>query len=325
MAAVEKLEGGRNSRVFRVDLGPARSVVVKAYARLDRLRIEFSTLEFLWSHGVRIIPEPLSANPDMGCAVYQFIAGERIHPSEVSNGDIDAAVSFLGALRDLGQSPDAQALPLASEACWTLGEIFHSIEQRLDRFAGLLGKGEPWRQLRCFFAEDFLPELAAVRQWSEECGGALWNNPISVDRKTLSPSDFGFHNAIRQPDGALVFLDFEHFGWDDPAKMAADFLLHPHESMAFGYNLKQRFLAQLLTRLDSSRSWLEERIRLVMPLYSLKWSVILLNEFVPTHLARRRFAGNGNHGEELLLAQLQKARAMLRCSQEARTRACQDN
>ena len=326
VARVEELGGGRNSRVYRVDLGATESVAVKVYARPDRLGVEFSALEFLWSHGVRTIPKPLAADPELGCAAYQFIVGERVLPAGVSDGDIDAAVSFLGALRDLGQCPDSQTLPPASEACLTLEGIFGSIEQRLDRFAGLPSKGEPWHSLHRFLSEDFLPELETVRRWSEERDRSLWDNPLPADRKTLSPSDFGFHNALRQPDGTLFFLDFEHFGWDDPAKMASDFLLHPHESMAIGYNLKQRFLAQLLARFDSSSSWLEERIRLVMPLYALKWSVILLNEFIPAHLARRRFAGNSSlGGEELLLPQLQKARAMLRCSQEARTRIHQYN
>lgn len=321
VAAVEELGGGRNSRVYRVDLGAAGLVAIKFYARLDRLRVEFSALEFLWEHGVRIIPKPLTADPELGCAAYQFIAGERVRPEEVADGDIDAAVSFIGALHDLGQSPDSRALPPASETCLTLGEIFDSIEQRLDRFAGLPGKGEPWRQLRCFLSEDFLPELEAARQWSEDQGRTLWDMPLAAEQKTLSQSDFGFHNVLRQQDGSLVFLDFEHFGWDDPAKMAADFLLHPHEAMAIRKDLKQRFLAQLLTRFDGSGSWLEERIRIVLPLYGLKWSVILLNEFVPANLARRRFAGNSSlEGEELLLCQLRKARAMLLCSREARTR-----
>src|SRR5690606_1492036 len=44
--------------------------------------------------------------------------------------------------------------------------------------------------------------------------------------RLLSPSDFGFHNMLRRDDGSLAFIDFEYFGWDDPAKLAADFLLH---------------------------------------------------------------------------------------------------
>jgi hypothetical protein len=42
----------------------------------------------------------------------------------------------------------------------------------------------------------------------------------------ISPSDFGFHNAIRTASG-VRFIDFEFAGWDDPAKTLADFALQP--------------------------------------------------------------------------------------------------
>ena len=53
--------------------------------------------------------------------------------------------------------------------------------------------------------------------------------------RVLSPSDFGFHNALRRPDGTIVFVDFEYFGWDDPAKMMADAMLHPGNPAFTGY------------------------------------------------------------------------------------------
>ena len=43
----------------------------------------------------------------------------------------------------------------------------------------------------------------------------------------LSPSDFGFHNALRGNNGKIIFLDFEYFGWDDPVKLCCDTILHP--------------------------------------------------------------------------------------------------
>ena len=46
-------------------------------------------------------------------------------------------------------------------------------------------------------------------------------------RRSLSPSDFGFHNALLEADGRLTFVDFEYFGWDDPVKIVADVMLHP--------------------------------------------------------------------------------------------------
>jgi len=320
VATAEELGGGRNSRVFRVEVADGYPVAVKVYARPERLRTEYRALGFLWEKGIRAVPRPLAADPDSGCAAYQFIPGEKILTGEVSGEDIDAAVAFLVSLRQLAQCPDSRALPAASEACPALGEIAGNIEQRLGRFSGLPDQEGAQRPLRRFLAEEFAPALALACRTVAPRAGNQWTAPLAEPLKTLSPSDFGFHNALRQTDGTLVFLDFEHFGWDDPAKMAADFLLHPHESMAIDPNLRQRFLDHLLSRFDPGKGWLEERVRLALPLYGLKWCIILLNEFLPDALARRRFAGAWAPAEEnLQLAQLEKARAMLQLSQQALT------
>ena len=57
--------------------------------------------------------------------------------------------------------------------------------------------------------------------------GAGLRNELGPRARCLSPSDFGFHNAIRRASGELCFIDFEYAGQDDPAKMACDFLCQP--------------------------------------------------------------------------------------------------
>src|SRR5439155_21002106 len=92
------------------------------------------------------------------------------------------------------------------------------------------GDTAPFQELKDFVEGEFAPLLERVIPWSEarlQSGGMSFEKEIAADQRTLSPSDFGFHNALRQADGRIIFLDFEYFGWDDPAKMIADFLLHP--------------------------------------------------------------------------------------------------
>src|SRR5262249_37849068 len=108
--------------------------------------------------------------------------------------------------------------------------------------------------------------------------GIAFDRALSLEDRTLSPSDFGFHNAIRRPGGGLVFLDFEYFGWDDPAKTIADFLLHP--AMTLSAALKYRFAAGMIALFDNTAS-LRARARIVYPLFALKWVTILLNDFLP--------------------------------------------
>src|SRR5258707_15893745 len=57
--------------------------------------------------------------------------------------------------------------------------------------------------------------------------GLAFDAELPQEWRSLVPSDFGFHNSLRRPDGSLAFLDFEYFGWDDPVKLTADILLHP--------------------------------------------------------------------------------------------------
>jgi thiamine kinase-like enzyme len=122
----------------------------------------------------------------------------------------------------------------------------------------------------------------------------------------LSPSDFGFHNSLRRGDGRLVFLDFEYFGWDDPAKTVSDFLLHP--AMELSPALRERFLTGALKAFGDPG--LGARVRAVYPLFGLKWCAILLNEFTLEHMERRCFA-DGAPGAWSGPEQLEKARRML--------------
>jgi thiamine kinase-like enzyme len=132
---------------------------------------------------------------------------------------------------------------------------------------------------------------------------------LAQAKRTLSPSDFGFHNSIKRPGGQVVFLDFEYFGWDDPAKMISDFLLHP--AMELNESLKRRFVAGILSGFEGYRD-LQERLSVAYPLFGLKWCLIILNEFVPQKLLRRGFAGDGHlDGSQLQAQQLAKAQAML--------------
>ena len=130
-----------------------------------------------------------------------------------------------------------------------------------------------------------------------------------MSRRTLSPSDFGFHNALRQPGGGIIFLDFEYFGWDDPAKMISDFLLHP--AMDFSPSAKKKFASALFGYFPEWPGLLG-RVESVYPLFGLKWCAIMLNEFLPDQLRRRQFAATAPTDVPSLQAeQLGKARAML--------------
>jgi Phosphotransferase enzyme family len=314
--SAEPIGAGGNSRVFRVELDEdsrplPRRVVVKFYRHdagdsRDRLGTEFGSLRFLWQNSVRSIPSPLAIARDRQCAIYEYIEGDVATSGVLGPADVDAAIDFLRVLKQLRGAAGSDALPSASEACFSLADIVANVERRLERLRRGPGgddRDEDVARMRRWVEDVLAPLAADVSGWCRDAAGRAglaFDEPIGVDARTLSPSDFGFHNAIRRPDGALAFVDFEYFGWDDPAKTIVDFLLHP--GMRLDDRLKQRFAARAQAAFAGVPA-LAARTRIVYPLFGLKWVLILLNDFL-----RERFVRAAG---ERRATQLGKAQALL--------------
>lgn len=274
--ACVELAGGRNSRVYRMETG-GKAVAVKLYFRhpldsRDRLKTEFDSLSWLWSRGVREIPQPLASDPAANLAVYEFLEGSPIPQGAAGSADLDAALSFLTKLKDLGPAAHGRFAP-ASEAFFSAPAIAASVRARAERLDG--AEADAAR----FVKDEVLPFLA-------ERAAGLGEAELPPAERVLSPSDFGFHNALRRSDGSLRFYDFEYFGWDDPAKTLSDFLLHP--AMSLGLDERRRFAQGFLARFGTPE--LRRRFPNLYPLFAAKWCLIMLNEYAPGHRERREFA-----------------------------------
>ena len=310
--SAEPIGAGTNSRVFRVELddgsrGCPWHVVVKFYRRdagdrRDRLTTEYESLRFLWQNDVRSIPRPIAIAHDRQCAIYEYVDGDVAGWAAPDATDVDRSIEFLCLLKALRGAAGSEALPAASEACFSVDAIVANVDRRLERLRQA-PEGDHAARMRRWIDDTVTPfEIEAVK-WARDAAAAAgigFDKPLATESRTLSPSDFGLHNAIRRPGGGLAFVDFEYFGWDDPAKTIVDFLLHP--GMQLPDALKRRFAAKAQA-LFADIPLLPERTRIVYPLFGLKWAVILLNDF----LAERFVHASG----ERRALQLTKAQALV--------------
>lgn len=309
--------GGRNSQVYKVICNDDVQYVLKVYFKhesdkRDRLGTEYTSMRFLWDHGVRNIPKAIIAAPEYGCAIYAYVDGQKIQNGDITDQDIDQAVTFLNILKNLTECTAGWSFNAASEACFSFRAIWENIHSRLNALISCYEGDLYDSPLRDFIEQEFNPAKETI---DVQCRLKLKDANLSFDMEldatelTLSPSDFGFHNALRVVNGDLVFLDFEYFGWDDPAKMVVDMLLHP--GMKLSMLQKQRFFRGILEHFHKCPN-LPERIEIVYPLFGLKWCLILLNEFLPERLLLRNFAGMNTRDHQALQAiQLNKARSLL--------------
>lgn len=304
---------GANARVYRADLIDGSCVAVKHYPQdvadtRDRLGVEFGALTFLVDRGIACVPRPVAASPADHVAVYEFVPGEPALATGPDESDVAEAVAFAGRLRQLGSHPTAAALPRASEACFSVPELQRNLEWRLTRLDAVTPRSEADRALRRFLDGELRPAMSErLRQASQrlQSAGIAVDTPLPDGRRTLSPSDFGFHNAIRR-GGALTFIDFEYFGWDEPAKLICDFVLHP--GMALGRSLKHALVTGMYRAFDDDRD-LPDRVAAYHPLYAIKWCFIMLNAFLPGRADRGVPVGHDEHATKM--HQLSKAEALL--------------
>ncbi len=309
------LAGGRNNRVFRLDVGTT-PVVLKAYFRhpqdpRDRLRAEFAFSTFAWRHGVRALPRPLGCDPANGLGLYAFAAGRRLQPGEVTGSLVGRAVEFFAEVNRHRHEPDAQALLPASEACFNLAEHLGCVERRLRRLQSLDDPSPLGREARRFIRHELSPAwhdvVTTMARRAAGLGLEAWDSLAPADR-CLSPSDFGFHNALVGPDGGCCFVDFEYAGWDDPAKMICDFFCQPAVSVPRMHSARV-IHESARGQFDVDR--LDRRVQLLLPVYELKWCSILLNDFLPAGDCRRGFADGESSPQERKAGQLEKARQFL--------------
>lgn len=298
-----------NNRLYRLDTqnGPVALKVYPFHAtdKGARLSREFAAYTFLANHGAKEVPKAIARDDENGYGLYQWIDGAPV--TCPNDHDVDQAVGFVQTLKRMGAELDACELAPAAEACLSAGELVRQIQYRLSALEAL---PDAPAMLRSFLDNTLVPELRAscslARQGYSQAG-LDFDEDMSRPCRTLSPSDFGFHNSLKVSDGTLIFLDFEYFGWDDPVRLVGDFLLHP--AMTLSKEQKHRFLVGVEPIFETERHF-NVRLELLYPLIGIRWCLILLNEFLPERWARRAAAGaTGKDAAER--RQLDKAVAML--------------
>jgi hypothetical protein len=307
--SIERLPGGGNNRVYRIETA-AGPVLLKEYFQhpadqRDRLAAEYAFTNFAWSHGIRALPQPLACDRAAGLGLYEFIAGCKLAPGDVTAAHVDGAAAFFAAVNGHRDDPAAARLPIASEACFSIAEHLACVDRRVARLATIAPESDLHREAQNLVATRLMPAWTGVRAAVAASVHPL-DAPLPIAARVLSPSDFGFHNCLVTTAG-LKFIDFEYAGWDDPAKTVCDFFCQPGVPVP-GEHF-ERFLAAVISA--TGDAGIRDRVALLRPVYELKWCCIMLNEFLPVGDDRRSFARADESHDMRRLKQLHKVDAAL--------------
>ena len=286
---IEKISGRGNSKVYKVIASDEKTYALKYYPdqladNRPRLKTEFQAFRLFHQYNITKVPKVVKKDEDLNLGLYEWIEGEPVNDPTL--GHLELAINFVEKLYLLSRRIDEEDIKLASEACLSAVGLISQIEERFKRLNAVKGN---FPELSSFLKQTFEPLWKQVKEESY----SLWpfelrDSSLPKEKQMLSPSDFGFHNALRRSGGKLTFIDFDYFGWDDPVKLTADFIWHP--AMILNRQMTEKWNKAML-ELFSNDHHFEDRLNAAMPLYGLRWAMIVLNEFLPGYAERRRQTG----------------------------------
>lgn len=311
VAALTPVGMGGNNRLFHLRTQRGESYALKLYppriaGERNRMAAETAALGFMKSRGIEAVPHLYGVSEEHGMALLEWIEGRHARrPGEMG---IEAVVRLASQLKELAHDVAAAELPLASDPCFSAQAVVDQLERRRHRFLEAC-----WQEaeLALFLRGAFQDALERLSRRAERLF-RMFDTPFDRELphrfRTLSPSDFGFQNAIQRPDGRLIFLDFEYFGWDDPVKMASDFMLHPGNDLS--RSLQDIFARRVVQVFGDDPTFIY-RLHALFPLFGLVWCLILLNEHLPEKWSRRLFAGGHGDWAVAKARQMDKAKRLM--------------
>jgi thiamine kinase-like enzyme len=309
----EAISGGGNNRLYKIFTKKGR-YILKYYFRhkddkRDRLSSEYIFCSFAWNHGIRCVAMPVVMDRKSSIGIYSFIEGKKLQAGDVTWNEVLQALNFFTELNHYRTGSDAGSLSDGAEACFSIEDHIKLVEHRVDRLMSIEIKDDVDREAYEFISNDL------VHKWSEinnsvvsvvNALGVTYAEKIPIEDMVISPSDFGFHNAIQGDNGKIYFIDFEYAGWDDPAKVSGDFFSQVAVPVPVEYF--QRFI-EAVAECTSNKGRTIMRMKLLLPVYRIKWCCILLNHFLRAERERKRFADQ--NATEKKSSQLAEAKSLL--------------
>lgn len=301
---------GGNNRVYVLTTTNSERLMLKRYGSFhndgrDRLSTEYGACRFLKNHGIEVVPSAVAADKKLDLGVFEWIDGEKILKPD--SEDINKALEFVQILDDLHTADGACSLNTASEACLSGMDICRQIHARRKILEDI---SQASGVLKDYLCNCFDPSFQRTKQYTMDRWSMFgsFEEELPKQYQTLSLSDFGFHNSLRQKDGRIRFVDLEYFGWDDPVKLVSDFWWHP--GMDLSFELKSLWLLKSKAIFTRDTNFVL-RLGAAHPMYGLRWALIVLNSVIKCY--------NGHISscsDDVLRSQLDKSRRLCKVVDE---------
>ncbi len=308
-SGIKRLNGGINNQVFLCTQGSS-NWVLKGFpetrnGQTDRMKAEVEFLEFAEDIAPSFTPRLYHADWERRYIVQEFIEGDAFTPgAKPSQESVQAAADFYKKINSNHQLAKHKIKQNACDGHASLRMHIQDARKRLNKlYQTQLDKNT--ESVAKKVLNSLRSDFEKVKIETENLiGKGKVLDEIPTAELCISPSDFGFHNAIQRPEN-ICFIDFEYAGWDDPAKTVVDFALQPKVPVL-------EMSTHLLKAAESiSQADIGKRCIALKPILRVKWACIILS-VLNTDRAKDVLTIVGDIGyEELISTRLQAAEAFM--------------
>jgi hypothetical protein len=310
----EEIDPGtyHNNRLLVLTAADGGRTFTKLYVRDDRNRLEreFSGLTLLRDRGLDTVPRPLLMSDEHNYGVYSLEAGSTASVKSLTLAHVTALGRFAGQVHRIRLAHVGARFPPAVNASFSFADGLASARRRLAGYSAFAASLDAFPQVQALEEEQSPREeierlLAAVLAGLTE---AQIEARVPESDWRLSWSDFAPHNVLLRPaDFAgepICAVDFEYFGWDEPAALAAGFIT-ADTALGLAPDLQAAFLDAYYEHADHNPST-RERLTRLCALMHVAWCTVHLGLCTPERIAIKQFASPGLDVETMVTEQIAK-------------------
>ncbi|CAM2066784.1 Phosphotransferase [Sulfidibacter corallicola] len=299
--AVTPLKEHGDNFIYKVDTENDRSYILKHFLEStenapERLETEINHLNSLHAVGIHNVPKPYWHR---GCwALFSYLEGSSV--TQVGENELAQFIDMLTQLDRKHEELGEQKVKTAAGARTRLSQFADELNGRWNAVLSACQRPDGPKDIMLFM----LTDLEQLRQdnlnhfylWIKR---EKWDKEAELAEKDLifSPSDFGFHNTLKNGDNTLYFLDFEESGWDDPAKLLADFFYNTEQTL----DIKDKLA--VLDAFVKQREWdsnFIKRFWAIADLVAVEWILKTLEVVVPEEMRRLQYVNPGLDPKQLI-------------------------
>jgi len=242
------------------------------------MQSEVDFLSFAGKVAGDYVPRLIKVDWERRCVILEHLAGKSYPNGSIpTKSEIEFACKFAGRLNSDREKAKKFIKLNAADGYTSLTEHLENVEQRVEAMGTRHLPESQRKQAENLINNIRLQLKILTDQTIDQIARGELSNTINSNSLCISPSDFGFHNAIRSR-GSIKFIDFEFAGWDDPAKLISDFVLQPR--------IPVRQIPPLLIQAiqpDAAEAILR-RCATLGPILRVKWLCIILSVLNPRRL-----------------------------------------